>query len=860
MTRRILIEHDDDAQTWSWEFPAGNGNLRPAVLAACAMPPIPTVSGGAHYVAKSLLPMRGKYDLHLIVVGDRSMKAIIEKHIDRYAKFFRSLSLVARDKKPSTVAEAEKYYAERIEHGLPFLDISFYSSRVIDVAKKIIQKHRIALFELHSTHLAYLKHFFPHIPALLASHNMEMDLFPFWIRGDSLLGETRQNEVAAQSRKNAREVEIENRWGFEAMTFISREDMYRVTAPVEKQYLPLCFPIRTTKKMDGEGAVNVLWLGSFDWYPNAEGISWFFNSVFPLLKSYLEEKNIRFHLVGNSPPKDAAIHEDGKHVFFHGFVERIDQFLNEADILIAPLLTGSGVRVKILEAMSRGIPVICTSRACKGIWARHGEQVWIADEPRDFAEGLLRLTEDPALRKKISEKSTELLRRSYNPEAAIRMKHDIYGRLLAGKTYNPMQNQMRSPYDGLTHLKPIAVNVIDKDYSPRDGRPFSVVIPIKNEGDNLRSFMSDLAAQTLQPTEIIIIDHNSKDNSLQIIEEEKNKNALPITVLKSDENPEPHSAWPRTVAENRNYGVSVASSDLLVFTDAGNGLPPFFFANMVGPFSENPNLEMVGGIYYGDTPRHTATYVYNWETVDWNIFLPAARALAVKKEIFIKAGGFPSFLTFAGEDALFDVKMRTICSVWTFNKKAWCIWDAPATKKEMRKKYYTYGVGDGESGLGDFIFGRTYNYLCRYGSIPPGITVNEPHYCAFQGYLKGRLRRGEIDRARRNIKKIAVVPLEKHPCLVKSSLALINKLTNDNRRVICVIASEEQLPFSTPEYANFDFTLCELHYMSVFDICDFLGRYSYPPINNNIDVIEDENNIGENVRKFVLRLKCLNIF
>lgn len=130
-------------------------------------------------------------------------------------------------------------------HGLPFMDASYFSVQAIQSARRIIKEKKIDLLEVHSSHLAFFRKFFPDLPAVLVSHNIESDLFPFWIPGH-LKGwqKAAVTRIAEISRRNAQRVEIDNAWHFDAMTFISREDMDRVTAPVEKHYVPLCFPVK----------------------------------------------------------------------------------------------------------------------------------------------------------------------------------------------------------------------------------------------------------------------------------------------------------------------------------------------------------------------------------------------------------------------------------------------------------------------------------------------------------------------------------------------------------------------------------------------------------------------------------------
>lgn len=846
---------------WHWNFTEHSDRPGKAVLVTCIMAPLPTISGGAQYVANALFPLAEEYELHLLIVGYKYMKDQVESFRTRYGELFRSVTVVARDSLPATAEEEEEeaYYGERLEHGLPFLDISYYSARVVDAAAALITRFSIGLLELHSTHVAYLKHFFPDIPALLVSHNIESELFPFWIPATSKLPLERMEQIAEQSRKNAREVEIDNRWHFEAMTFISPSDMHKVTPRVERHHLPLGFPVTDKAYQVRSGACNVLWLGAFDWSPNAEGMNWFAEKVFPLLRDRLEESQLVFHIVGAKPSQQVLALHDGIHVIVHGFVENLDAIFAEADMLMAPLLRGGGVRVKVIQAMSQGLPVIGTTVGCSGIGLTHGKNVWIADTPEAFADGLVELSRSGELRTKIAEEGKIFLLRHHNIKYSLAMKRDIYNRLLAGSIFDPTKDTMRSPYDGLTYLRPIPCVTLDKDYQIADETRFSVIIPFRNEAEGLSEFMQDLAAQTARPAEILMIDHDSTDSSCQIATNLAKKYQLPIRLLHAEEGPQARSGRKTTVAGNRNYAIQEAQTDLLLFTDAGTRLHPCFFANMIGPMQEDPSLEMTGGIYYAQSAQLTATLVYDWDTVDWNSFLPACRALAMRKALAIRAGGLPEFLTFAGEDALFDITFRRLCNKWAFNRRAIVYWNAPDTVESLRKKFYTYGIGDGESGIGDFLFSRNALHLQRTGTLPPELTILDYNYAAFQGYFAGRARRGTIDRTLRGVRNIVLLPVEKPLFAAKSTRRLIGRLVGENTRVLCIIADAESTNQGKLCFMDFDFTLCELHYMKDFRIEDFLARYGNPELPQQIAVMRDPDNTSERVVAFIASLRPFSL-
>ncbi|MGB4970485.1 MAG: glycosyltransferase, partial [Saprospiraceae bacterium] len=126
-------------------------------------------------------------------------------------------------------------------------------------------------------------------------------------------------------------------------------------------------------------------IGSLDWMPNSEAVRWFLNEVWPvLIKKF---PFIEFHFAGRNASADLA-EINLKGVFFHKNVLDSKKFLLAYPILIVPIFAGSGIRVKILEAMALGRVVITTSIGLEGIPAKHKEQVFIANTVEDFINSI----------------------------------------------------------------------------------------------------------------------------------------------------------------------------------------------------------------------------------------------------------------------------------------------------------------------------------------------------------------------------------------------------------------------------------------------------------------------------------------
>ncbi len=152
---------------------------------------------------------------------------------------------------------------------------------------------------------------------------------------------------------------------------------------------------------------NLVFVGSMYWEPNKDAIMWFIKEVMPLLRESL--KNIRLIVVGSFMSREIYKLNNNRDIFIRGFVKDISKVWLDTDIFIAPIRLGSGVNVKIIEAMSYGIPIITTSKGAEGLNASGGEHFLISDTPKEFFENIKCLIDNLEMRKSLSIKAREYI-------------------------------------------------------------------------------------------------------------------------------------------------------------------------------------------------------------------------------------------------------------------------------------------------------------------------------------------------------------------------------------------------------------------------------------------------------------------
>ena len=171
-------------------------------------------------------------------------------------------------------------------------------------------------------------------------------------------------------------------------------------------------------------------LGSMDWLPNLEGVNWFLKEVWPEVHRRVPEATL--YLAGKRmPQKLLAKQMEGVKVI--GEVEDANGFIESKTVNIVPLLSGSGIRVKIIEAMAMGKVVVSTTVGAQGIHYKDGANLLIADSAQDFARQIERCVRDRNLARQIGENAARLVEEEYMESKLAQRLMRFYEDLLSKK-------------------------------------------------------------------------------------------------------------------------------------------------------------------------------------------------------------------------------------------------------------------------------------------------------------------------------------------------------------------------------------------------------------------------------------------
>ena len=184
----------------------------------------------------------------------------------------------------------------------------------------------------------------------------------------------------------------------------------------------------------GRGPDTLIFTGAFTYDVNHEAMVWFLGEVYPLVKAAAPE--VELLITGDHAGKPLP---PAASVTLTGFVDDVRPLVAGAAAAVVPIRQGGGTRLKILEAMALGTPVIATRKGAEGLNVVDGRDILLADTPEAFAQAILRLRSDPVLRQELVKNACRLIRQQYDwsiimPEFVELVEHAAKARLVPPQT------------------------------------------------------------------------------------------------------------------------------------------------------------------------------------------------------------------------------------------------------------------------------------------------------------------------------------------------------------------------------------------------------------------------------------------
>ncbi|HMA34544.1 MAG TPA: glycosyltransferase [Chloroflexia bacterium] len=409
--------------------------------------------------------------------------------------------------------------------------------------------------------------------------------------------------------------------------------------------------------------------GSMDFRPNVDAVRWFCRACWPAIRR--AHPTATFAIVGRHPAPAVQALGALPGVRVTGAVADPRPWVAAATVYVVPMRIGGGVRLKFLQALALGRPIVSTTLGAEGVAVCAGRDLILADTPAAFAAAVNGLLADPARR----------------------------------ATLGPAARQAAAPY-AWSQIIPRFAAVLGEGSGVRgqgsglstQDLPLrtSLIMTVRDEAGSIDRVLASLRAQSQPPDEVVIVDGGSRDGTVERIAAAAAAAPWPLRLLVRPG---------ANISQGRNAAIAAAHYPLIAVTDAGVSLPDGWLAALLAPFAgpDAAAIDVVSGFFAPD-PQTVferalgATVLPVVEDIDPARFLPSSRSVAFRKTAWQAAGGYPEWLDYS-EDLVFDLALQRQGSRFVFAPRAVVLFRPRGSLRAFYRQYYLYARGDGKADL-----------------------------------------------------------------------------------------------------------------------------------------------------------------
>ncbi len=259
---------------------------------------------------------------------------------------------------------------------------------------------------------------------VLRSHNLEYIIWENLARGTKNFPKKTYLKILSSQLKK---YELGVLKDVDGIATISSEDYKKyISFKASKPIINIPFGVDLKKYIPGKAVIepnSVFHIGAMDWAPNVEGVDWFLKEVWPLVRK--KNKNLKFYLAGKAMPKKyAKLENDG--IFCLGEVKDARAFMDSKLLMVVPLLSAGGIRVKIIEGMAMQKCIVSTKTGADGIDYKNEINLHIADAPLDFANKILELFQKTEVIQQTADQARFLAQNHYDNDLLSRDLLNFY--------------------------------------------------------------------------------------------------------------------------------------------------------------------------------------------------------------------------------------------------------------------------------------------------------------------------------------------------------------------------------------------------------------------------------------------------
>ena len=384
------------------------------ILLLCNKPPYPASEGGPMAMNSIITGLlEAGHEVKILAINDPKYN-VKESDIPDEYKEKTGIELINVDLRVKPLNAFVNLFTKKSYHVERFISKAFKEKLV-----ETLEKEAFDIVQLEMLYMApYVQTIREHSKAMivLRSHNVEHKI---WER---IANETKffaKRWYINHLAKTLKDYELSALETVDGIAAITRKDASFFRKYCSKPIIDIpygVYPEQFTPNYEIEGPPQFYHIGSMNWMPNEEGIKWFIDEVLP--KTVEKVPDFVFHLAGRSMP-DWLTNLNNPHIDVIGEVSDAKEFVANHDVAIVPLLSGSGIRIKIIESMAMGKTVITTRVGAEGILYDEEVNIIIAENKARMVEAIRSINENPETAVKIGQAARKLVEENYDNRKII---------------------------------------------------------------------------------------------------------------------------------------------------------------------------------------------------------------------------------------------------------------------------------------------------------------------------------------------------------------------------------------------------------------------------------------------------------
>jgi polysaccharide biosynthesis protein PslH len=313
----------------------------------------------------------------------------------------------------------------------PYNAERFISKHYAQKLEVLLRSHRYDIVQLEGLYLT------PYIPLIrkyssakigFRAHNIENEIWKRTALNAPFFKKGYLNLLAHRIEKM--ELEVINTYDLLVPITLRDEKYFQKngnTRPV------LTVPAGVSAEDVFEGEPNcpetIFYIGALDWVPNQEGLLWFIEKCFPSIVK--KAKNIRLLVAGRNAPRSFVEKLKHPNIDFLGEIDDARTFMRNNGIMIVPLLSGSGMRVKVIEGMANAKAIVATTIGCEGIDAVNGKHIFVSDCPKEYSAYVLKLVKNIKQRRSMAVAARDFVLEKYDNASLVKELSEFYKKIVS---------------------------------------------------------------------------------------------------------------------------------------------------------------------------------------------------------------------------------------------------------------------------------------------------------------------------------------------------------------------------------------------------------------------------------------------